>query len=302
MTEHTSLITEEQNERTRNIDSLSTEDILRRINEEDKTVPYAVEKTIPEITQAVELVVDALRRGGGLYYVGAGTSGRLGVLDAAECPPTFRTAPEQVQGIIAGDREALVRSIEGAEDYPEDGVKALQEQNISAKDVVCGIATSGQTPFVLGALEYARSRNIPTVAIICNPVEADEVHADVLINPVVGPEVITGSTRMKAGTATKLTLNMITTTAMIRLGKVYGNLMVDLTAVNKKLVDRAQRIVMQVTGVDRAHAAAVLEKAHYKVKNAILMSLKDIEYSESVRLLEKSDGILRKAIAESEHV
>lgn len=298
MAENNSLITEKQNEQTRNIDTLATEEILHRINEEDKTVPYAVENTIPEITRAVKLVVDALRKGGSLFYVGAGTSGRLGVLDAAECPPTFRTDPEQVRGIIAGGREALVRSIEGAEDYPEDGVNALREYHVSAKDVVCGIATSGKTPFVLGALEYARSQRIPTIAIICNPVEAEEVHADVLINPIVGPEVITGSTRMKAGTATKLTLNMITTTAMIRLGKVYRNLMVDLTAVNKKLVDRAQRIVMEVTGIDRASAATVLEKAHYQVKNAILMSLKDIAYSESVRLLEKSDGILRKAIAE----
>ncbi|HKJ68571.1 MAG TPA: N-acetylmuramic acid 6-phosphate etherase [bacterium] len=300
MAENFSLVTEKQNERTSNIDTLSTEEILKRINDEDKAVPYAVEKTIPEITEAVELVVEALRRGGTLFYVGAGTSGRLGVLDAAECPPTFRSDPDQVRGIIAGGREALVRSIEGAEDYPEDGMKALQEHHVSVKDVVCGIATSGKTPFVLGALEYARSQGIPTIAIICNPVEAEEVHADVLINPIVGPEVITGSTRMKAGTATKLTLNMITTTAMIRLGKVYGNLMVDLTAVNKKLVDRAQRIVMQVTGVDRDHAAAVLEQAHYKVKNAILMSLKDIEYAESVRLLEQSDGILRRAIAESD--
>lgn len=298
MTSDNPLITERQNERTLKIDTLSTVDILHRINEEDQTVAPAVGKTIPEIAHAVELVVEALKGGGRLLYVGAGTSGRLGVLDAAECPPTFRSDPKQVQGIIAGGQEALVRSIEGAEDFPEDGAKALQKYQASPKDVVCGIATSGKTPFVLGALQYARVNKIPSIAIICNPVESLEVDADVLINPVVGPEVVTGSTRMKAGTATKLVLNMITTTTMIRLGKVYGNLMVDLTAVNQKLVDRAQRIVMQVTGVDRYKAERILEKAQYKVKNAILMSLKDINYEDSVRLLDKHHGFLRNAVNE----
>jgi len=296
MTENAELITERQNENTRDIDNLPVEEILRRINAEDKTVPQAVEKVIPEIIKAVEYVVKALRQDGRLFYVGAGTSGRLGVLDASECPPTFQSSPDQVQGIIAGGRDALVRSIEGAEDYPEDGAEALRQVNISSKDVVCGIASSGKTPFVIGALNYARKHDIPTIAIICNPVKNLDVEADVLINPIVGPEVITGSTRMKAGTATKLILNMITTTTMIRLGKVYGNLMVDLTAVNDKLVDRAQRIVMQVTGVDRQQAAHTLDQAEYKVKNAILMLQKNIGYRESIRLLDAWDGILRKAL------
>lgn len=298
MTSENPLITERQNEHTLDIDSLSTTEILHRINAEDRKVAPAVGETIPEIAQAVELVVTALKAGGRLIYVGAGTSGRLGVLDAAECPPTFRSDPEQVQGIIAGGREALVRSIEGAEDFPEDGAKALQKYQVSQGDVVCGIATSGKTPFVLGALHAAREAGIPTIAIICNPSDSLEVSADVLINPVVGPEVVTGSTRMKAGTATKLVLNMITTTAMIRLGKVYGNLMVDLTAVNQKLVDRAQRIVMQVTGVDRETAEQILVKARYRVKNAILMCLRDIGYDESVRLLRKHEGYLRDAVDE----
>ncbi len=292
------IVTEQRNQRTMDIDTLSTTEILQRINEEDRRVPEAVGETIPEIAAAVDIVTEQLRKGGTLYYVGAGTSGRLGVLDASECPPTFRADPEQIQGIIAGGREALVRSIEGAEDYEEDGAKALQERGVSVSDVVCGIATSGRTPYVLGALKYAMERDIPTIALICNPVEHLEVEADVLINPVVGPEVVTGSTRMKAGTATKLVLNMITTTAMIKLGKVYGNLMVDLTAVNQKLVDRAQRIVMEVTGIPRDEAKSVLSEAQYNVKHAILMQLGGVDYPESVRLLENHQGMLRKAIRE----
>lgn len=292
------IVTEQRNQRTMDIDTLSTEEMLQRINDEDKKVPEAVGETIPEIAGAVEIVTEQLRRGGTLYYVGAGTSGRLGVLDASECPPTFRADPDQIQGIIAGGREALVRSIEGAEDYEEDGAKALEERGVSERDVVCGIATSGRTPYVLGALKYARAKNIPTIALICNPVEHLEVEADILINPIVGPEAVTGSTRMKAGTATKLVLNMITTATMIKLGKVYGNLMVDLTAVNKKLVDRAQRIVMEVTGIGRDEAKTLLSDAQYKVKNAILMKLGGVDYQESVRLLEKHQGLLRNAIQE----
>ncbi|MBS1271381.1 MAG: N-acetylmuramic acid 6-phosphate etherase [Candidatus Marinimicrobia bacterium] len=292
------LVTEQRNERTKDIDTLSTEEMLRRINDEDKKVPYAVEETIPEITEAVDVVTNQLRAGGSLFYVGAGTSGRLGVLDASECPPTYRSDPEQVQGIIAGGKEALVRSIEGAEDYEEDGAQALRDNGVDTGDVVCGIATSGRTPYVLGALKYAKEQGIPTIALICNPVEhlEEEVVTDILINPIVGPEVITGSTRMKAGTATKLVLNMITTAAMIKLGKVYGNLMVDLTAVNKKLIDRSQRIVMEVTGVDRDKVTEVLEAAEYKVKNAILMTLADVDFQRSQELLEKHQGMLRQAI------
>ncbi|MCF7805645.1 MAG: N-acetylmuramic acid 6-phosphate etherase [Candidatus Marinimicrobia bacterium] len=290
------LVTEQSNPRTHNIDTLSTEEILRQINEEDKGVPEAVEKVIPEITRAVEIVTKRLRNGGRLFYVGAGTSGRLGVLDAAECPPTFRSDPEQVQGIIAGGADALVRSIEGAEDNEQDGADALDSHGVTSNDVVCGIATSGRTPFVIGALKHAGSQEIPTIAVICIPAEELEVKTDVVINPVVGPEVVTGSTRMKAGTATKLVLNMITTTTMIRLGKVYGNLMVDLTAVNNKLIDRAQRIVMEVTDVSRSEAARLLENAEYRVKNAILMALVGVGYEKSQILLEEAQGMLRDAI------
>lgn len=296
MTNADGLVTEQRNERTKDIDTLATVEMLQRINDEDKKVPSAVEETIPAIAEAVDIVTAQLRKGGTLFYVGAGTSGRLGVLDASECPPTFRTDPEQVQGIIAGGKEALVRSIEGAEDYEEDGEKALINRGVNQDDVVCGIATSGRTPYVLGALKYAKSQGIPTIALICNPVKHLDVEADILINPVVGPEVITGSTRMKAGTATKLVLNMITTATMIKLGKVYGNLMVDLTAVNKKLIDRSQRIVMEVTGASRDEAIAVLERAEYKVKNAILMQLADVSYPNSVKLLEEHKGRLKQAI------
>ncbi len=298
MAEAQNLVTEQRNERSNDIDKRSTREILEIINDEDKKVAIAVEKTIPEITKAVDIVTEQLRKGGRLFYVGAGTSGRLGVLDASECPPTYRADPRQIQGIIAGGKEALVRSIEGAEDYEEDGAKALQEREVDENDVVCGIATSGKTPYVLGALKYARKNDIPTIALICNPIDHLEVESDILINPIVGPEVVTGSTRMKAGTATKLVLNMITTATMIKLGKVFGNLMVDLTAVNKKLIDRAQRIVMELTGVDRAGAKNALEPAHYKVKNAVLIALGDITFEESEQLLEKHKGMLRLAMDE----
>jgi len=293
------LVTEQRNKRTENIDTLSTDEMLRRMNDEDKKVPHIVEKTIPEIAKAVEIVTEQLRAGGSLFYVGAGTSGRLGVLDASECPPTFRSDPKQVQGIIAGGREALVRAIEGAEDYEEDGAQILQDYGVDQGDVVCGIATSGRTPYVLGALKYAKKNGIPTIAIICNPVEhlEEEIETDILINPITGPEVITGSTRLKAGTATKLVLNMITTATMIKLGKVYGNLMVDLTATNNKLIDRAQRIVMEVTGLNRERATTVLDAAEYKVKNAILMVLADVDFQHSQELLDKHQGMLRNAIA-----
>jgi len=289
-------VTERRNQNTLNIDRLATAEMLQRINEEDKKVPLAVEKEIPQIARAVDVVTEQLRNGGRLFYLGAGTSGRLGVLDASECPPTFRSDPEQVQGIIAGGKDALVRSIEGAEDFEKDGAADLRERNIGKGDVVCGIATSGRTPYVLGGLQWAQSEGIPTIALFCNPVDARDVPADIFINPVVGPEVITGSTRMKAGTATKLVLNMITTGTMIKLGKVYGNLMVDLTAVNQKLIDRAQRIVMDVTGVDRDEARSALEKAEYQVKHALLMILGNTDYDESVSLLKQYNGVLAHAL------
>lgn len=291
-------VTEQRNQRTQDIDARSTTEMLELINSEDQKVAKAVEKTIPEISRAVDLTTEQLRNGGRLFYIGAGTSGRLGVLDAAECSPTFRTDPEQVQGIIAGGRDALIRSIEGAEDNEQDGAEAVKSHQINQHDILCGIATSGTTPFVIGALKYAQSRKIPTIALFCNPLQPEEVPADILINPIVGPEVITGSTRMKAGTATKLVLNMLTTTTMIKLGKVYGNLMVDLTAVNRKLIDRAERIVMKLTGVSREQAKAALEPAQYRVKNAVLIALGGITLQQSEEILSRHCGMLRAAIDE----
>ncbi|MDX1568572.1 MAG: N-acetylmuramic acid 6-phosphate etherase, partial [Longimicrobiales bacterium] len=265
-------LTEQRNPRSRGIDVLSPDEIVELINDEDRTVADAVAREREAVARALELAVDAFRRGGRLIYVGAGTSGRLGVLDAAEMPPTFGTDPEQVQGIIAGGYDALVRSREGAEDHPEHGAEAVDARNVGPDDFVLGIATSGTTPFVHGALERARERGARTGFLLCTEPSAElrELH-DVVIAPLVGPEVITGSTRMKAGTATKLVLNTITTGAMIRTGKVYGNLMVDLQVNCEKLRDRGERILMELVGLDRTDAGALLERAGGHVKTALVM-------------------------------
>ncbi len=290
------LTTEQRNPRSRDIDRRTTLQIVDIINAEDRKVPAAVARERKAIARAADLIVERLRRGGRLFYVGAGTSGRLGVLDASECPPTFGTPPSLVQGIIAGGRRALVRAIEGAEDYPEIGAAAVDRKGLKPRDAVVGIAACGMTPFVWGAIGRARRVGAATVFVTCAPEVKDSINVDVVINPDVGPEVVTGSTRMKAGTATKLVLNTLTTTAMIQLGKVYGNLMVDLKATNEKLVDRAERIVAELTGLSRARAGALLKKAHGDLKPAVVMHFRKVGFAEAERILRDAGASLRRAI------
>ena len=290
------LITEQRNPRTMDIDARSVEDILHLINEEDKTVPYAVEKEIPYIAQAVEIVVEAFRQAGRLFYVGAGTSGRLGVLDASECPPTYGTDPEMVQGIISGGFQTLIRSQEGVEDRAEQAVRDIVERGVTDRDVVVGIAASRRTPYVIAAIGKAREIGAKTIYVTCTPRSEMNIPVDVAVCPVVGPEVVMGSTRMKDGTAQKLVLNMLTTTAMIRLGKVYGNMMVDLQMTSQKLVERSKRTVMIATGVEYEEATRVLEEAQGHVKTALVMILAGVDREEALRRLERADGFVRKAI------
>ncbi|MCG8604990.1 N-acetylmuramic acid 6-phosphate etherase [bacterium] len=294
-----SLVTEARNPASENIDRMSTLSILKTINSEDKTVPEAVAGEIEHICQAVEIVVNLFRKGGRLFYVGAGTSGRLGVLDAAECPPTFGTPPEMIQGIIAGGPTALVTAIEGTEDQSEQGKHDLLEAGFTAADAACGIAASRRTPYVLGAIEKAREIGGKTLYVTCNPRSELNLNVDVAICPVVGPEVIMGSTRMKAGTATKLVLNMLTTAAMIRLGKVYGNMMVDLQMNSRKLEERSKRTVMMVTGVDYDKATEILEEAEGHVKTALVMILAKVNAVQAQKKLARSDGFVYKAISGS---
>jgi N-acetylmuramic acid 6-phosphate etherase len=287
--------TEKRNRRSERIDQLSTREIVELINSEDILVAPAVAKENKHITAAVEMIVEHFNKGGRLFYVGAGTSGRLGVLDASECPPTFGVSPKLVQGIIAGGRRALVRAIEGAEDNPDDGAEMIRKNNITVRDVVMGIAACGMTPFVRGALKQAQKIGAGTIFITCAPETIKDIPATIIINPVVGPEVVTGSTRMKAGTATKLVLNTLTTTAMIKLGKVYGNLMVDLNATNEKLRDRSQ-IVIDMTKLSRPKAKRLLEKAHGKVKAAIVMHFRNVDYRQALKILDQCHQSLREAI------
>jgi N-acetylmuramic acid 6-phosphate etherase len=293
-------ITEKRNRRSENIDQLSTQQIVDLINTEDKLVAPAVAKEHKRIAAAIELIVKRFQKGGRMFYVGAGTSGRLGVLDASECPPTFGVSPLLVQGIIAGGRRALIRAVEGAEDYPGDGAEAITKNKIISSDVVVGIAACGMTPYVRGALKQAQKIGAGTIFITCAPQAAKNVPAEIVINPVVGPEVVTGSTRMKAGTATKLVLNTLTTTAMIKLGKVYGNLMVDLNATNEKLRDRSQRIVMEMTDLSRPKAKILLEKAHGRVKHAIVMHFRNVNYQDAMKILNRVNQSLREAIKAAE--
>ncbi len=290
------LVTEQRNPNTMDIDSRSTLEILKYINQEDKKVPFRVEEQLPQIAKAVDLIVDSLRDGGRLFYIGAGTSGRLGVLDAAECPPTFGTDPETIQGIIAGGKETLVRSKEGVEDNYKAGAEDLRKIGAKGKDVVVGIAASRRTPYVLGGLEYAKRINAKTVFIFCNPTSELKVNPDVVISPILGPEVIAGSTRMKAGTASKLILNMLTTSAMIKLGKVYQNLMVDLQATSQKLAERSKRIIMLVSGVDYLKAEEYLKKADYQVKTALVMILAKVNKRKAKNSLKAADGLVRRAL------
>ena len=290
------LITEQRNPNSINVDSLSALEIVQLMNEEDKQVPLAIEKCLPQISQAVERIVAAFQQGGRLVYIGAGTSGRLGVLDASECPPTFGVSPEMVKGIIAGGERALRRPIEGAEDSKTQAVVDLQTIQFSSKDVLVGIAASGRTPYVIGALEYAKSLGSVTVSIASNPNSAMANIVDIAIDTVVGPEVLTGSSRLKSGTAQKLVLNMLTTASMILMGKCYQNLMVDVQASNEKLKARAIRIVMQATDCDKALAEETLKLADQNAKLAIMMILSGLDRAQAEALLEKHHGKLQLAL------
>jgi N-acetylmuramic acid 6-phosphate etherase len=290
------LFTEQRNPRSQDLDALSTADAVRLMNEEDQTVAQAVATQSDAIAAAVDLVVVRLNKGGRLYYVGAGTSGRLGVLDASECPPTFGTDPEQVQGVIAGGPDALVRSQEGAEDRPEDGADAITSRSIGNDDIVLGIAASGVTPYVHGALEAASRLGAGTIFFTCNPAAAEQVSVDVVIAPEVGPEIITGSTRLKAGTATKLVLNTISTLAMVQLGKVYENLMVDVRPSNAKLRDRTRRILGALTGLSEDEADAAITGADGDLKLAIVQTKRAVSKETARRLLDNNDGVVRRAL------
>ncbi|MHB1392193.1 MAG: N-acetylmuramic acid 6-phosphate etherase [Clostridia bacterium] len=290
------LITESRNINTVNIDSVSTVEMLRMINDEDKTVAYAVEKELGRIAEAVDIIHERLSSGGRLIYIGAGTSGRLGIIDASECPPTFGTDPEFVQGIIAGGRNAVFKSVEGAEDYKDEGISDVKSVGLCDKDVLVGLAASGRTPYVIGALEYANEINAVTVAVTCNPDSEMARVARVSIAPVVGPEAITGSTRMKAGTAQKLVLNMLTTGVMIKLGKVYENLMVDVKASNIKLTERAKKIVSQCAGVEETDAKKALEETEYDVKLAIFMIKSGLSKEDARKELDENNGFIKKAL------
>jgi N-acetylmuramic acid 6-phosphate etherase len=288
--------TEQRNPRTERIDLASSLEIVDLMNAEDQIVPAAVRGERERIASAIELIVDAFRSGGRLLYIGAGTSGRLGVLDAAECPPTFGTDPKMVVGVIAGGYGALVKSVEGAEDDVNTGAAAIDTANVTKRDVVVGIAASGTTPYVRAALARAQTLGARTILLTCaTPPKVLAETCDVLIVPVVGPEALTGSTRLKAGTATKLVLNTLTTGAMIRLGKVYGNLMVDLMAWSAKLADRGERIVMEVCDVSRAEARAAIERAGGSVKLAIVMVRRGVDAAEARRLLDAAGGFVRPA-------
>ena len=290
------LITEQRNPNSMHVDSLSALEIVQLMNQEDKQVPLAIEKCLPQIAQAVECIVAAFQQGGRLVYIGAGTSGRLGVLDASECPPTFGVSPEMVKGIIAGGERALRHPIEGAEDSKEQAVIDLQTIQFSSKDVLVGIAASGRTPYVIGALEYAKSLGSVTVSIASNPNSAMANIVDIAIDTVVGPEVLTGSSRLKSGTAQKLVLNMLTTASMILMGKCYQNLMVDVQASNEKLKARAIRIVMQATDCDKALAEETLKQADQNAKLAIMMILSGLDRAQTEALLEKHQGKLQLAL------
>ena len=292
--------TEQRNPNSTALDLKSTREIVRLFNEEDRKAVASVEAEADAIAQTVEIIVAAFRRGGRLFYIGAGTSGRLGVLDASECPPTFSTDPGLVQGIIAGGDVALRSAVEGEEDKPERGAAAIRERQLTPRDVLIGIASSGRTPYVIGALKEARAIGATTICLCCVP-PPDELKAfvDHFITPIVGPEILTGSTRLKAGTATKLVLNMLTTIAMVKIGKTYDNLMVDVHASNTKLIDRSIRIVRDVTGVNAALAETTLAQADGKAKVAIVMLAKGLSATDAIALLEKHDGFLRPVISDS---
>ncbi|MBP0998941.1 N-acetylmuramic acid 6-phosphate etherase [Serratia fonticola] len=290
------MVTESRNPASSQIDTLPTLDMLAVINSEDQKVPLAVAATLSAIARVVDLVVDAFACGGRLIYCGAGTSGRLGILDASECPPTYGTPREQVVGLIAGGHTAILQAVENAEDNPQMGEQDLRNLGFNARDVLVGIAASGRTPYVLGAMAYARSVGATAVAISCNPNSAMSQAADIAIEPVVGPEVVTGSSRMKAGTAQKLILNMITTGAMIRSGKVYSNLMVDVEATNAKLIQRQVNIVVEATECSPEEAEEALNQCQRHCKTAIVMILGGLSAPEASAVLSKNKGFIRQAL------
>ena len=291
------LVTEARNPASEQIDSKTSTEILQIINKEDQAIPEIIGAEIPYIAQAVDILVEAFENGGRLFYIGAGTSGRLGVLDASECPPTYGTPPEMVQGIIAGGNIALTKSQEGSEDQREIGVKDLLAAGFTKNDVACGIAASYRTPYVLAAVEKAIEIGAKTLFVTCNPRSEIKIAVDVAICPVVGPEVVMGSTRMKAGTATKLVLNMLTTASMIRIGKVYNNMMVDLQMTSRKLEERSKRTVMMITGLDYEAAKTVLAKANGHVKTALVMVLGDVDETAARKRLDAHGGFVRDAIS-----
>lgn len=295
------LSTEGRNPRTMELDTLDTERILALMNDEDATVAGAVRHALPTIARAADLITAARRTGGRLIYLGAGTSGRIGLLDAVECPPTFGTAPEDVLGVMAGGTQAFVRAVEGAEDDPELAARELDAVGLQAGDVVVGLAASGRTPYVIGGLRAARDRGAATISIACNANAPISAEADIAIEVVTGPEVLTGSTRLKAGTAQKLVCNMLSTASMVRGGKAYSNLMVDVRPSNAKLVDRAQRIVAEATGAARPAADAALAAASDHAKTAVVMLLADRNAAEAAALLDQAGGDVRRAVELAEH-
>ena len=293
------LLTEKRNPDTKNIDMLSTLEIVAAIQREDEKVAAAVKMTLPDVAAAVELIVDALKRGGRLFYLGAGTSGRLGVLDAAECPPTFSTEPELVQAIIAGGNAAMFQAVEGAEDDSQQARLDLQSRGLKPQDAVVGLSASGRTPYVIGGLRYAKQIGAVRLAVVCVPDAEMAADAQITMAALVGPEVIAGSTRMKAGTAQKMLLNMLSTATMVRLGKTYGNLMVDVRATNAKLTARVQRMVKDVTGASEQEVAVALEQAAGSAKTAIVMLLGRCSAQQAVQLLVQAHGSVRHALLQA---
>lgn len=293
------LLTEQANPHSQNLDRLSAVEIVELFNQEDLKAVIAVGQVKEAIAQAITVIAEAIADGGRLFYIGAGTSGRLGVLDAAECPPTFCSDPELIQGILAGGMDAMVRSSEALEDREDDGAAAIIDRNISDRDVVFGITAGGTTPYVHGALKEARQRGAKTIFFCCVPPDQFPIQYDIEIRPLVGAEVLTGSTRLKAGTATKLVLNTISTGVMVQLGKVYGNRMIDVSVTNSKLEDRAIRIIRDLTSVSREEAADLLERSGRKVKLALLMHWQGVDAATAAQILQNSQGHLGKAIAAS---
>lgn len=290
------LTTESRNQNTLNIDKVSTLEMVKMINEEDKKVANAIEIELPKIAEAIDGIVERIQKGGRLIYIGAGTSGRLGILDASECPPTYGVSEELVQGLIAGGQEAIFRAKEGAEDSKELAVLDLKDKHLNENDTVVGIAASGRTPYVIGGLEYANEIGALTISVTCNADSQVAKEAKIAISPVVGAEVVTGSTRLKSGTAQKLVLNMLSTGSMIKMGKVYGNLMVDVKATNEKLVERSKKIVCEATGVSFKEAETILNETGFDVKLSIFMILSNLEKEEAKVILEMNNGYIAKAL------